>query len=173
VVGESAVALIQSQAEELKTAALELNCIPEELTAKIKQMKARGAELEVKLKASRQKELQAIKADLIARATQNGGLSLVRGVACDCNSDDLKNLAMMVLSEIKEGTVILGSAFEGKANVIAMGSKQAVAAGFNAGNVIKELTAVLDGKGGGRPEMAMGSGKAVEKLQGVLASIKA
>jgi alanyl-tRNA synthetase len=89
-------------------------------------------------------------------------------VVADCSPDDLKNLSQMILSDIKEGSVVLGSSFEGKANVIAAGSKQAVAAGFNAGNVIRELAAALDGKGGGRPELAMGSGKAVEKLQSVL-----
>jgi len=168
VVGQSAVGLIQAQTEELKSAALELNCAPEDLTNKIKLLKAKTSELEARLKASRQKELQAMKQALISKAPKSGGLPAIHGVVADCSPDDLKNLSQMILSDIKEGSVVLGSSFEGKANVIAAGSKQAVAAGFNAGNVIRELAAALDGKGGGRPELAMGSGKAVEKLQSVL-----
>jgi alanyl-tRNA synthetase len=198
VVGAAAVAIIQAQTEELKAAALEMNCAPEELTVKLKQLKEKATEFEKKIRANRGKELQTMASELIAKARKTSGepsspkgsqgvaphnspslregargwekLPLVKAVVPDCSPDDLKNLSQMILGEIKDGVVILGSATEGKANVLAAGSKSAVAGGFNAGNVIKELTAALDGKGGGRPEMAMGSGKAVDKLAAVVAA---
>ena len=47
----------------------------------------------------------------------------------------------------------------GKPIMIAAGSDKAVAAGFNAGNVVKAMAAVIGGRGGGKPEMAQGGGE--------------
>ena len=42
---------------------------------------------------------------------------------------------------------------------------EAVKAGAHAGNLIKAATAACGGKGGGRPDQAMGAGKDVGKLE--------
>ena len=168
LVGAAAVNFVQHQTDAIKLASSELNSSVEELPVKIAQLKTKTAELEHKIKILRQKELVAIKDELIAKAKKDGALTNIRAVVKDCNNDDLKTLSQMILSEVKEGSVVLGSAFEGKANVLAAGSKEALAKGFNAGEVIKDLTAKLDGKGGGKPDLAQGSGKAIEKLSEVI-----
>ena len=43
-------------------------------------------------------------------------------------------------------------------------AKDAVAAGVKAGDLIRKVSAVADGKGGGRPDSAMGGGTNVAKL---------
>ncbi len=164
VVGRAAFELVQAQSAALKEAAAEFKCAAEEVPEKIRHLKEQRAELESQLKANRQQQLAAIMAKLVAAAQKDAAGMVVRGVVENCTPDDLKNLAQMILGEIKEGSLVLGSICEGKANVIAAGSKAAIAAGFNAGTLIKDLTAKLGGKGGGRPEMAMGSGTQVEKL---------
>ena len=45
-----------------------------------------------------------------------------------------------------------------------MASKAAVAQGFHAGKVVKEVAQVMGGSGGGRPDMAQAGGKDVTKL---------
>ena len=46
-----------------------------------------------------------------------------------------------------------------------------VANGVNAGNIVKEIAASTDGKGGGRPQFAQGAVKNLDKVDAVLSSI--
>ena len=52
-----------------------------------------------------------------------------------------------------------------------MCGKEAVAKGIKAGEIIKNVTAICGGKGGGKPDSAMGGGTNVLKLDDALASI--
>ena len=62
------------------------------------------------------------------------------------------------------GVVILGAAFDDKATVVAFCSPAAIAAGFSAGKLVAERSAALGGKGGGKPDFAMGGGKDASRL---------
>jgi len=65
--------------------------------------------------------------------------------------------------------VKLGAAFgPDKVSVVVFCSPAANKAGCQAGKLVAELCAKLDGKGGGKPDFAMGGGKAAGKLAEVL-----
>ena len=55
--------------------------------------------------------------------------------------------------------MVLGASIGGKASVAAFCSKEAIAADLKAGDIIRRLTTELGGKGGGKPEFAMGGGQ--------------
>ena len=50
-------------------------------------------------------------------------------------------------------------------------SKEAVAKGVKAGDIIKTITPICGGKGGGKPDSAMGGGSEVMKLDDALAAV--
>ena len=50
--------------------------------------------------------------------------------------------------------------------------KQAVARGVRAGDIIKNITAIAGGKGGGKPDSAMGGGNDLSKLNEALAAVE-
>ena len=50
--------------------------------------------------------------------------------------------------------------------------KEAVAKGVKAGDIIKSVTAICGGKGGGKPDSAMGGGNDVSKLDEALAAVE-
>jgi alanyl-tRNA synthetase len=81
----------------------------------------------------------------------------------------LRQLGSQVLAQLGEGVVQLGAVIGDKASVVALCSPAAIKAGKNAGKIIQTLAAALDGKGGGRPDSAMGGGKNTAKLAEVLA----
>ena len=58
-----------------------------------------------------------------------------------------------------------------KITFVAAATKAAVAKGVHAGNIIKEITKVTDGRGGGKPDMAQGGGKLVNKVDDALAMV--
>ena len=54
---------------------------------------------------------------------------------------------------------MLASAADGKVNLVAMATDDAMAKGAHAGNLIKGIAALVGGGGGGRPNMAQAGGK--------------
>ena len=85
------------------------------------------------------------------------------------NSKDQEVLCLGDGSEYKEakleelrvgGVVVLASVFaEGKISILTMATKDAVAKGIHAGNIVKEVARICGGGGGGRPNMAQAGGK--------------
>ena len=54
-------------------------------------------------------------------------------------------------------------------NFVAAAGKDAVAMGAHAGNILKDISAICGGKGGGRPDSAMSGGKDISKIDDALA----
>ena len=68
---------------------------------------------------------------------------------------------------------VFAASNEGKASVLAVCGADAVKAGAHAGKLVKEITAQLGGKGGGRPDSAMGGAADLSKAQEVLSAVPA
>jgi alanyl-tRNA synthetase len=82
----------------------------------------------------------------------------------------LRALGSQVLGALGEGVVRLGAAFGEKATVVAFCSPGAVRAGHQAGRIVNELSALLGGRGGGKPDFAMGGGRDAARLAEVMAA---
>ena len=66
---------------------------------------------------------------------------------------------------------VLASTNEDKITFLAVCGKEAVAQGVKAGDLVKSVCAICGGKGGGKPDSAMGGGKDMLKLDDALASV--
>ena len=102
--------------------------------------------------------------ELAAAAVAKGELKWVSAVVTADNPEALRSLGSQVLHKLGEGVVRLGAAFGDKASVVAFCSPAAIKAGHQAGKIINELSQKLGGKGGGKPDFAMGGGKDAAKL---------
>ena len=80
----------------------------------------------------------------------------------------LRNLGSQTFSKLGEGVVRLGAIFGDKATVVAFCSKSAIEAGHQAGKIIASISTAIGGKGGGKPDFAMGGGKDITLLQSAL-----
>ena len=74
----------------------------------------------------------------------------------------LRSEADRLRDSLGSAVVILGSRKKGVQLIVAV-TKDLIPR-FHAGKIIKEVAAVVDGRGGGRPDMAQAGGKAPEKL---------
>jgi alanyl-tRNA synthetase len=73
--------------------------------------------------------------------------------------------------QIKSGVVVLGAkADDGKAMLIC-GVTDDLTDRFHAGEIIKQLSAKVGGKGGGRPDMAQGGGPDSKRIKETLESV--
>ena len=68
----------------------------------------------------------------------------------------------------KPGALVIGTVNDGKPVIMAAGTDEAVAAGFNAGQVIKAIAPHIQGGGGGKPQMAQAGGKNPDGLGAAL-----
>jgi alanyl-tRNA synthetase len=112
----------------------------------------------------KQKEIEALKdkiqlsesKDLFENVELMGGIE-VAIVEASANSD-LRKLSDLFISKYQNGAVVLYNVNGDKASVLVRVSKGA--AKLNAGDALKEILAVVNGRGGGKPDMAQGSGEA-------------
>ena len=66
---------------------------------------------------------------------------------------------------------LLASVNEEKITFLAVCGKEAVAKGVKAGDIIKTIAPICGGKGGGKPDSAMGGGSDLLKLDDALAAL--
>ena len=78
-------------------------------------------------------------------------------------ADELRNFGDKLRDKV-QGLVVLASVQEDKISLLAMATKEAVAHGIHAGNIIKEVAKITGGGGGGRPDMAQAGGKDASKI---------
>ena len=74
--------------------------------------------------------------------------------------------------KLDEGIVILVSQFEGKCSYFVGVTKDYVAKGFKAGDIVKKINAVVDGRGGGKPDFAQGGCPVNDKIAMIKTELK-
>lgn len=168
VAGQPAYDFVAAEETALKTVNARLNAGVQDVARKLEAVLTRQKELEQKLKAYEAKASAGLAEELAAKATAKDGLKFVTAVVTADAPESLRSLGSQVLNKIGEGVVTLGAAFGDKASVVAFCSPAAVKAGHQAGKIVSELSVKLGGKGGGKPDFAMGGGKEPAKLAEVL-----
>ena len=169
VAGQAAYDHVASEEARLAALAEKVGAPLNQLEQRLASVLAEKAEQAKKLAALEQAAAAAQASKLVADATERDGFKFVSAVVTVDGPEALRQLASQVLGQLGEGVVQLGAVLGDKASVVAMCSPAAIKAGKNAGKIIQGLAAALDGKGGGRPDSAMGGGKNTAKLAEVLA----
>ena len=91
------------------------------------------------------------------------------------NGGDLRTLASDIKNRLGDvaGVVVLASENEGgKLPFIVGATKAAIERGVKAGDLVKLVSGYVDGKGGGKPDMAQGSGANAEGLQAAFDAVR-
>lgn len=142
------VAKAQSVAKELKAQAREI----ESLQAQIANGKAK---------------------ELFQNTVEVKGVRYIHSVLENTDSSSLRTLGDQVKADSPDVVAVFAASSEGKASVLAVCGAEAVKKGAHAGKLIKEITAKLGGKGGGRPDSAMGGIADISNAEEVLGEVAA
>ncbi len=111
--------------------------------------------------------------DLAARAEEVApGIRLVAHAAAWGSIDAMKSAARDVRAILGSGIVALGLDAE-EPQLFVTVSDDLVARGIAAGELVRRAIVAVDGRGGGRPEMAQGKGSRREGLPDALADVRA
>ncbi len=168
VTGEAAYRNINEQVGLLKDAAEKLKANPKEivhridgLMAEIKQLQRENESLATKLG-----NIEA--GNLVSKAKEIEGVTVLAAKVQAADMNNLRNMADDLKQKLGSVIIVLGSAHEGKVNLIAAVTKDLIEKGYHAGKLIKEVASRCGGGGGGRPDMAQAGGKDPEKLDAAL-----
>jgi alanyl-tRNA synthetase len=168
--GKAALEYLQNLDEEMTSIAILLKAAPNQIRDRVARL--------LREQKEREREIETLKARLFANQSQDvlGGLRsikdmdvLVQEVAAD-SPRDLREMLDRIKDRLKSGVVVLGSGQTDKAMLICAVTKDLLGR-VKAGDIIKELSAMVGGKGGGRPDMAQGGGNRPENLKDALDSV--
>ena len=171
VAGEGALRHALRSFDTVEFVAQRIGAPREGLDGRLEALLAEKADAEKKLRSFEQRASANAAADLAARAADRDGLRFVAAVVAADSPDALRALGSQVLSQVGEGVVLLGAVFGDKATVVAFASPAAVKAGHQAGRLVNEMSLRLGGRGGGKPDFAMGGGRDVARLPEALSTI--
>ena len=108
--------------------------------------------------------------DVMSQVKEVKGYKVLATKVENVDMNALRNLGDQLKEKIGSGVVLVASKVgEDKVNLIAMATDDAVKAGAHAGNLIKEVAALVGGGGGGRPNMAQAGGKNPAGIEALLA----
>ena len=153
---------------ELKEAAAELKVpmfdVSERTAANIRAIK----EFEAKQKQAKKAAAEGNVAEHI-KAMVDVGYPLVIARIDGLDSGALRNAWDILRSRMpKPGACVIGTVNDDRPVIMAAGTEEAVAAGFNAGALIKQIASNIKGGGGGKPTMAQAGGKDASGMDAAL-----
>ena len=170
-VGKLSLETMNRNQELLFRAAQIFKTTPGELAAKAEQQMA-------ELKSTRQ-ALEKFKAEaslgearqFLMAAKDVGGLKVLTVHRDGMDAGALRQMGDFLRDKESGVVAVLSSVNNGKITFLAVCGKDAVAKGIKAGDLVKAVCAVCGGKGGGKPDSAMGGGTDLLKLDDALAAV--
>lgn len=170
VTGPGAMERFQQLETQLAMLAAKLKTSPEELAGKMEKMLARQKELE--------REVSRLTADLsvndlagmLSNAQEIAGVKVVVAQIALDSPKTMREVGDKVRDGLGSGIAVLGGVFDEKVSLLAMVTKD-LDSRFHAGQIVKEVAAIVGGSGGGRADMAQAGGTMADKLPAALAAV--
>ena len=164
VTGREAYNLVQRRFKALKRIANTLVSSVDDASAKADGLVEDVANLNKEISRLRQALAVAEFEPSLANANEIGGVRVLAEVLSQADADTMRALTDIYRNTFVTGVVVLGSVVNDRPMVIAAVSDDLVKKGWNAGDLVKAVAAVIGGSGGGRPNLAQAGGKDASKL---------
>jgi len=165
--GEMAYLSIKKQEEDLQDLAMMLKVQPIEVVEKTRKVLATLREREKEIEQYKGRAVAAHAEDILSEVRETRGVKVLIKRQDGLDQKELRTFADSIRDRLKSGVILLASAKEEKVSLLVMVTKDQTDR-FHAGEILKEVAAIIGGTGGGRPEMAQGGGKEVGRLNEAL-----
>ncbi len=150
------------------------------LKSNITEVASKAVSLTEELKEAK-REIESLKSkmaqgsigDLINEAEEVNGIKIITKKMDDgLDMNSLRNAGDSLKQKAPCSVIVLASSADGKVNIVAMATKEAIEKGAHAGNIIREVAKVTGGGGGGKPDSAQAGGKDASKIDEALSIVK-
>jgi alanyl-tRNA synthetase len=169
--GEAAIERMLSQQRVLDASGRAVRGSWAEVPEQIDGLQERIRGLERENERLRGQLASARAGDLLDRAVDVNGLRVLAVRADVDGKTALRQMGDRLRERMGSGVLVLGAVIDGRPSLLAMVTPDLVARGVKAGEIVRETAAIVDGRGGGRPELAEAGGRDAEKLDAALAAV--
>lgn len=165
--GAGAESYIRESIGQLSAIALLYKCSREEVLEKVISQGEKSKSTEKELDKLKAKLAASAGSDLAGSAVDISGVKVLAQKMDGVDRKALMDAVDKLKNELGEAVVLLATEEGGKLALIA-GVTKSISKKFPAGDLMREVALLVDGKGGGRPDMAQGGGSDISKLQEAL-----
>lgn len=170
VTGEAAIAYCDALQDTVSEMANVLRAARHSVADKARQVVEDNRKLQKEIDALKSKLANASGNDLMAGLREINGFSVLSTVVEGADAKSLRGVADQVRSKLQSGVFMLAAVDGDKAALVA-GVTQDLTDKLKAGDLLKYVTAQVDGKGGGRADMAQGAAGSTVNLAAALDSV--
>jgi alanyl-tRNA synthetase len=168
--GEGAIREIQKEVDNLKAVSGLLKTTPDQLVTRVEHL--------IDIQKQKERAIESLKArlatkqseDIITTARDINGIRVISQEVAAADPKDLREFGDHLRDKLGSGIIVLGARDKDKVFLQCRVTPD-LADRFNAGSIIKELSALVGGRGGGRKDMAEGGGTKVSELKRALSKV--
>jgi alanyl-tRNA synthetase len=164
---DAAIARFQADEQVIEGLAQRFKVPLRDIPAQIDKLLDQVRRYEREIEQLKLKMAQSESASAADNARDIGGIRIVARRVANLDANGMRQLADSLSQKLKSGVVVLGQANDGKASLVARVTDD-LTKRLNAGQIVREISALVGGKGGGRADMATGGGNDPEKLEAAL-----
>ncbi|PIR00451.1 MAG: alanine--tRNA ligase [Nitrospinae bacterium CG11_big_fil_rev_8_21_14_0_20_45_15] len=171
VTGPTAFEIARREMNRLSSIRTLLKAQQEEEVVKLKKVLEKTRELEKDVAALKEKLVSGKSSNFLEGVEQFDGFSLLIKKLEDADGKSLRNFIDNAKNQLESCIVVAGSTLNGKV-LLAAGVSKNLLDKYHAGNILKEISVIVGGSGGGRPDMAQAGGTQTENLDKALNRVR-
>ncbi|MGB6242127.1 MAG: alanine--tRNA ligase [Castellaniella sp.] len=166
--GHGALAWVRQTQDVLVHAAALLKTQPVDVPERVQALQHQARQIERELERLQDKLAAAAGSDLAGQAVDVAGVKLLATRLNGVDPKALRGMVDQLKSKLSNAVILLAAVTDGKISLVA-GVSPELTARVKAGDLVGAIAAQVGGKGGGRPDMAMGGGSDIAALDGAVA----
>ena len=155
--GLGALQYLRDQERQLRRVSELLRVAPAEAPARVERLLEERKEKDREIASLKSASRGASAGELASEARDVAGTRVLAARAEGATSKELRGMVDDLRDKLRSGIVLLAAVQEGRVS-LALGVTPDLKDRFKAGDLVREIAAVVGGKGGGRPDFAQAGG---------------
>ena len=169
--GAAAVERMLGQQRLVESLGRDLRVTWTEVPTQVKALQERNRQQEREIERLKGQLAGAQSGDLLSGAHDVNGVKVLSARVTVSEKGELRQLGDRLRDSLQSGVIVLGTVVDDKPSLLAMVTPDLTGRGIRAGDIIRALAGHIDGRGGGRPELAEAGGKDASGLDAALGAV--
>jgi len=162
--GPRAIEVVQGLEKTVREAAGLINAAVDQLPSRITALQEEIKKLRKQLSRGAVADLKSIRKELMEKAERVAGTAIIVGQLPEVPIEQIREAADWFRTEAGSAAICLATTMDGKPLLIAAVTEDVIKKGIKAGDLIRDIAPAIDGRGGGKPDLAQAGGKNADGL---------